>query len=55
MFRSWIADELGQDLMEYALLVSGIALMAIAAIRSFGMALGQLWSHISTQLAAMFG
>ncbi len=55
MFRTLIADEIGQDLIEYGLLVSGIALMAIAAIRTFGVAVGQLWFHIGTQLAAIFG
>jgi Flp pilus assembly pilin Flp len=54
MFRTRIADDGGQDLIEYALLVSGIALMAIAAVNAFGVSAGQLWLRIGAQLAAIF-
>ena len=43
-----IRDESGQDLLEYALLVSLIALVAVGAVTTVGSTIqGVFWSYIS--------
>ncbi len=54
MRRTLIAGEEGQDLVEYGLLATSIALTAIAAVQALGWSVGQLWTRIGTQLAAYF-
>ena len=40
----------GQDLVEYALLISFIALVCIAAVVPVGSALGKMYSNIGTSV-----
>ncbi len=47
----WRREE-GQDLIEYALLVALISLVAVLAIGQAGSAVNQIFQNISTQLAA---
>ncbi len=49
--RSLIAREEGQDLVEYALLVSLIALAAIAGINPIATAITTAFNNVSTSLA----
>jgi Flp pilus assembly pilin Flp len=46
--RSILADESGQDLLEYALLVALIALVAVGAVTAVGVNInGVFWTYIS--------
>ncbi len=49
--RSFIAREEGQDLVEYALLVSLIALAAIAGTKDIGGIMATLYGNISSSIA----
>lgn len=51
-FAWMIKEEDGQGLIEYALIITGIALAAIAAIWLLGPQIGQMFTDIGTQLAA---
>ncbi len=50
-FQNLLAGEEGQDLVEYALLVSLIALACIAAVGQVATAITTIFSNISTTLA----
>ena len=46
--RSWVRDDSGQDLLEYALLVSLIAMAAVGAVGAVGSTLKAVfWDAIS--------
>jgi len=49
--RSLFAREEGQDLVEYALLVSLIALAAIAGTKNIGSIMATLYGNISSSVA----
>ena len=51
-FKALWADESGQDLVEYALLVALIAIVVIAALNVLGPAIGNIFNRISTNLNA---
>lgn len=54
--RSWLenlAPEDGQDLIEYALLVGLVALIAIIAIAIAGQSISQVWSRIASTLISV--
>jgi pilus assembly protein Flp/PilA len=44
-------DESGQDLLEYALLVALIALVAFGAVTAAGLQVNTIFSNIASQLA----
>jgi len=50
--RSFVRDEEGQDLIEYALLVALISLVAIVAITSAGTAVNSIFTSIAAKLTA---
>ena len=50
--KSFVRDEEGQDLLEYALLVALIALVAIAAVTAAGTSVSTIFNKIATKLAA---
>jgi pilus assembly protein Flp/PilA len=50
--KSFRNQEDGQDLLEYALLVALIALIAIGAVALAGDAVNQIFTNIAGQLAA---
>jgi pilus assembly protein Flp/PilA len=50
--RALIRDEEGQDLLEYALLVALIALVALAAIDESGEQISGVFANIATKLGA---
>ena len=50
MLRNLIIDETGQGLVEYALIVGLIALVAVVAITASGTSIGAIWDTISTKL-----
>ena len=51
-FRSFAKDESGQDLLEYALLVALIALVAFGAIQLAGSSVNSIFSNIASKLSA---
>lgn len=48
--KNFINDEEGQDLVEYALLLGFIAIVAVAAITTLGTKVNCYFSKIGTQL-----
>jgi pilus assembly protein Flp/PilA len=50
--KSFVREEEGQDLLEYALLVALIALIAIGAVGAAGNSVSTIFNNIATQLAA---
>jgi pilus assembly protein Flp/PilA len=49
--NSFVRDEEGQDLLEYALLVALIALIAIGAVGMAGQSVNTIFNNIATKLA----
>ena len=49
-FRSFAKDESGQDLLEYALLVALIALVAFGAIQLAGSSVNTIFTNIANKL-----
>jgi pilus assembly protein Flp/PilA len=49
--RSFVRDDSGQDLLEYALLVGLIALVAVLAVTSTGTSVNKIFDSISQSLA----
>ncbi len=47
-----LRDELGQDLVEYTLLMAFIALAGAAAILGMGADISTIWSGVNSRLAA---
>lgn len=50
LFKALWADESGQDLVEYALLVALIAIIVIAALRILGPIIATVFNNIATNL-----
>jgi pilus assembly protein Flp/PilA len=50
--RSFVREEEGQDLLEYALLIALIALVAVVAVTAAGNSVSSIFTRISTQLNA---
>jgi pilus assembly protein Flp/PilA len=51
--RAFVADDSGQDLLEYALLVALIALVAIAAVTAAGGSVSKIFQSIADKLGGM--
>jgi pilus assembly protein Flp/PilA len=51
--RSFVADDSGQDLLEYALLVGLIALVTVLAVTNAGTAINGIFTAIATTLAGV--
>src|SRR5882672_3668852 len=50
--RSFVRDEEGQDLLEYALLIALIALVCVGAVALAGTKVSQVFTNISGQIPA---
>jgi pilus assembly protein Flp/PilA len=50
--KSFVRNDEGQDLLEYALLVALIALVAIAAVTAAGTSVQTIFTTIASKLAA---
>jgi len=48
-----MGDDSGQDLLEYALLVALIALVAFGAVKLAGNSVNTIFSNIASQLASL--
>ncbi len=53
--RSFARDEEGQDLLEYALLVALIALVAIGAVTAAGTSVQTIFNNIAGKLSGAAG
>ncbi len=51
LFNNLVADESGQDLIEYALVAALVGLGAVASMRSLGTAINNAFSSIGTTLS----
>ena len=51
--RSFVRGEEGQDLIEYALLVGLISLVAVVALTATGTSINGLFNAISTELTSL--
>jgi Flp pilus assembly pilin Flp len=51
--RTFLRDESGQDLAEYGLLASLVAVAVMVAVGDVGAQFGELWTHIIDQLEAL--
>ena len=51
-FRSFVADEQGQDLIEYTLLMAFVALASAALFLGAGGSISGIWSTTNSQLVA---
>ena len=49
--RTLTRDDSGQDLLEYALLVALIALVAVAAVQTSGQAVNTIFTNIASKLS----
>ncbi len=50
LFKSFVNDESGQDLIEYALLAGFISLVAVLAITQVGTGVNTVYGGINTQV-----
>ena len=50
--RSFVRDDKGQDLLEYALLIALIALVCVGAVALAGTKVSQVFSNIASQIPA---
>ena len=53
LFKSFVSDESGQDLIEYALLAGFISLVAVTAITNVGTGVDAVYGDIDTQVQAI--
>ena len=53
--KSFVNNDEGQDLLEYALLVALIALVAIAAVTAAGTSVSTIFNNIAGKLTAAAG
>jgi pilus assembly protein Flp/PilA len=51
--RPFVRDDSGQDLLEYALLIGLIALVAVLAVTSTGTSVNRIFDSIAQSLANM--
>ncbi len=49
--RSFVRDDEGQDLLEYALLVALIALVAVVAVTAAGTSVNEIFTKIASALS----
>jgi pilus assembly protein Flp/PilA len=53
-FQNWLAEQEGQDLAEYALLIGLIALVVLLAVTVLGTNLSTLFSQIASEVGNWF-
>jgi Flp pilus assembly pilin Flp len=50
LWKQFIAEEQGQDMVEYALVLSLVALIAIAAVTTFGGYVNTGWGNLGNDI-----
>ncbi len=53
LFKGFVRDESGQDLIEYALLAGFISLVAVTMITNLGEGVNTVYGNINTQVNAI--
>lgn len=53
VLRKLVRDESGQDIIEYALLAAGIAVLLIPIVNTLGTSLSGVFGRISTQIGIL--
>jgi pilus assembly protein Flp/PilA len=53
LFKSFVNDESGQDLIEYALLAGFISLVAVTAITSVGTGVNAVYGDVESQVTSI--
>jgi pilus assembly protein Flp/PilA len=53
LFKRFVREDEGQDLIEYALLAGFISLVAVAAITGVGSGLNQVYTNINTTVGTI--
>ena len=53
LFKRFVHDESGQDLIEYALLAGFISLVAVTAITNVGSGIDSLYGDVEAQVLAI--
>ena len=53
LFKRFVSDESGQDLIEYALLASFISLVAVTAITNVGTGVDSVYADVEAQVLAI--
>lgn len=53
MLRTLVRDDSGQDIIEYALLAAGIAVLLIPIINTLGTSLSGVFGRISSQIGIL--
>lgn len=51
MVKSWVNNDEGQDLIEYALIIALFVLVAVAGIAALNGPMAAIWQNIAGQLA----
>jgi Flp pilus assembly pilin Flp len=51
IFKNFLSDEQGQDLIEYTLLLAFVALAAAALFTNVGTSISTIWTTASTQMS----
>jgi len=55
VFKRFVREEAGQDLIEYALLAGFISLVAVVAITNVGTGVNKVYGNIETQVEKIPG
>jgi len=50
VLRDLLADDSGQDLMEYALIASLVVLVAIVSVKTFGNTVANYWNNLTNNV-----
>ncbi len=53
LFKRFVQEDSGQDLIEYALLAGFISLVAVVAITTVGTGIHTVYGNLNTQVAAI--
>ncbi len=51
--KNWLASDEGQDLIEYALIIGLLVVVAVLGLAALGRQINTLWASISTWLVAV--
>ena len=50
VLRDLLADDSGQDLLEYALIASLVVLVAIVSVKTFGNTVANYWNNLTNNV-----
>lgn len=51
LFTQLMRDEEGQDMVEYALILGLISIIAVIAVTATGVSIGTIWTNVQTAVA----